>query len=115
MRYELHRVWVVEGNVKDGTSHIYDRRVFYVDEDSWHIAAADLYDARGEIWRIMEGHTIMAYDQPNPEPVMDASYDLQSNRYLMLSLSNEFDPVKYNVDFDGGYFNPRNVQREATR
>ncbi|MGH8561717.1 MAG: DUF1329 domain-containing protein, partial [Nevskiales bacterium] len=37
-RYELHRVWVVEANVRPGTSHIYKRRTVYVDEDTWNIA-----------------------------------------------------------------------------
>ena len=33
-RYELHRVWVVDATLKPGTSHLYSRRTFYVDEDS---------------------------------------------------------------------------------
>ena len=35
-RYELHRVWVVDATLKPGTSHIYARRTFYIDEDSWN-------------------------------------------------------------------------------
>ena len=34
-RYELHRVWVVEATLKEGKRHIYAKRRFYVDEDSW--------------------------------------------------------------------------------
>lgn len=116
MRYELHRVWVVEGTVKPTTSHIYAKRKFYVDEDSWHIAAADQWDARGELWRVMEGHTIELYDQPYPAPAMESSYDLSSNRYLLMSLNNEEgrafnNKVRYNDD----YFNPRNIQRRASK
>ncbi len=47
-RYELHRVWVIEANLKPGTRHVYQRRRFYIDEDSWGIVATELYDARGE-------------------------------------------------------------------
>jgi hypothetical protein len=36
-RYELHRVWQVEGDLKPDTSHIYKKRVFFMDEDSWQI------------------------------------------------------------------------------
>ena len=32
MRYELHRVWVVEATLKN-SKHIYGKRVFYMDED----------------------------------------------------------------------------------
>lgn len=116
MRYELHRVWVVEGNVKSGTSHLYAKRKFYVDEDSWHIAAADQWDARGELWRVMEGHTLQLYDQPYPAPAMESSYDLSSDRYLLLSLNNEEGRAFNNkITFDEDFFNPRNIQRRAAK
>ncbi|KZY92823.1 hypothetical protein A3744_18770, partial [Oleiphilus sp. HI0073] len=38
VRWELHRVHVVEANLKKGARHIYKKRVFYVDEDSWGVA-----------------------------------------------------------------------------
>lgn len=50
-RYELHRVWVIEGITKPGVRHIYKRRVLYVDEDSWFALWADVYDVRGQLWR----------------------------------------------------------------
>ena len=49
VRWELHRVWVVEATLKPGKRHIYHRRVFYLDEDTWQALASDEYDARGEI------------------------------------------------------------------
>ena len=48
-RWELHRVWVVEATLKPGKRHIYHKRVFYIDEDSWAAVAADSYDARGQL------------------------------------------------------------------
>ncbi len=50
--------------MREGTSHIYAKRTFYVDEDSWQIMAVDNYDQRGELWRVQEGHQVQAYD-PN--------------------------------------------------
>ena len=44
VRYEKHRVWVVEANLKDNTRHTYKKRVFFIDEDSWQVAIADIYD-----------------------------------------------------------------------
>lgn len=52
LRYELHRVWNVEGKLKPDTRHIYSRRNFHVDEDTWMIVSAELYDGRGELWRV---------------------------------------------------------------
>jgi hypothetical protein len=51
MRYELHRVWVVEGTLKPGVRHIYSRRVLYADEDTWMPLWSDNYDLRGQLWR----------------------------------------------------------------
>jgi hypothetical protein len=53
VRYELRRVWVVEGTLKPGLRHIYARRVLYVDEDSWLALTADNYDAQGKIYRVV--------------------------------------------------------------
>ena len=55
-RYELHRVWVVDATLKAGQRHIYKRRTFYIDEDSWQIIAVDCYDNRDQLWRVQEGH-----------------------------------------------------------
>ena len=56
IRYELHRVWVVEGTVRPDKRHVIARRVFYLDEDSWLIVVVDGYDTRGNLWRVSE-HT----------------------------------------------------------
>src|SRR3546814_9752690 len=51
-RYELHRVWILEGTLKDGVRHIYHKRRLYADEDTWMALWADNYDARGQLWRV---------------------------------------------------------------
>ncbi len=43
-RYELHRVWVVEATLKEGMRHIYAKRTFYIDEDTWQASVIDHYD-----------------------------------------------------------------------
>ena len=54
IRYELHRVWVVEATVKPDKRHTIARRAFYLDEDTWLFVAADGYDTRGDLWRVSE-------------------------------------------------------------
>ncbi len=51
VRWELHRVWVVEATLKSGERHVQPRRVFYFDEDSYAIAMSEGYDASGKLWR----------------------------------------------------------------
>jgi hypothetical protein len=113
-RYELRRVWVVESALKKGTSHIYKRRTFHVDEDSWQIVAVDVYDNRDQMWRVQEAHTVMAYDKPYQLPIGETVYDLQSNRYLVMSLNNE-DTETVSKEFDDNYFDPANVSKLATK
>ena len=87
-RYELHRVWIVEGTLKSGAKHVYSRRVFYVDEDSWQIAAADLYDLDGNLWRAAEAHAINFYEVPVLWSTLEVYNDLRERRYLVSGLDN---------------------------
>lgn len=89
LRYERHRVWVVEAKLKAGERHIYAKRTYYLDEDSWAIVAADLYDGRGELWRVQEAHPIQFYDVAMPYAPSEVSYDLQSRRYGVVGLRNQ--------------------------
>lgn len=51
MRWELHRVWVVEANVAEGKRHAVPKRRLYFDEDTWIMSLMDGYDAKGALWR----------------------------------------------------------------
>jgi hypothetical protein len=113
-RYELRRVWVVDATIKKGTSHIYKRRTFYAEEDGWQIVAVDVYDNRDQLWRVQEAHTVIAYDKPYQLPICETTYDLQSNRYLVMSLNNE-DAETASKEFDATYFDPSNVSKLATK
>lgn len=114
-RYELHRVWVVEAELKPGISHIYKRRVFYLDEDSWLVLAEDIYDRQNQFWRFSEAHAIEFPNVPLIINGVQAHYDLQSRRYVVLNLSNEeAQPPEYDWDKDPGYFSPAQLQRFAT-
>ncbi|MGB0468664.1 MAG: DUF1329 domain-containing protein, partial [Pontibacterium sp.] len=77
-RYELHRVWKVEATLKEGARHIYAKRTFYIDEDTWQVAVVDHYDGRGELWRVGEAHHFQYRDANVPWVAAEALYDLQS-------------------------------------
>jgi hypothetical protein len=81
VRWELHRVWVVEAKLKNGKRHIYGRRTFYLDEDSWVALLSDEYDGRGQLFRV--GSALMAplYDAHAPAADTHVHYDLTSGGY----------------------------------
>ncbi|WP_199699184.1 DUF1329 domain-containing protein [Oleomonas cavernae] len=111
-RYELHRVWVVEAKLKEGTRHVYARRTFYLDEDSWNIVNADLYDGRGQLWRNQEGPVVNYYDLPLCSSVLEVTYDLQSGRYVAFGMKAEEKMLDWNVqDINPSQFTPDAIRR----
>jgi len=83
VRWELHRVWVVEATVKPGMRHAQSKKVFYVDEDSWSIVLYEAYDQGGRLMRVGQGQ--LTYDWntksvPNTPVIL---YDMVKGQYLI--------------------------------
>ncbi len=114
-RYELHRGWVVEAVLRTGISHIYARRVFYVDEDSWQILASEEYDAEGNLWRVSEAHNISYYSEPAFWTTMEMTYDLKAKRYYIDGLDDGFPAYDFNPGFRGNQFTASAARRAARR
>ena len=115
LRYELHRVWVVEATLKEGATHIYKRRTLYVDEDSWSILVADIYDNRDQLWRVSEGHVINYYEKPLVWPTLEVHTDLQAGRYFAFGLDNEFSMCTWDSNLTSRDFTPAALRREGRR
>ena len=115
LRYELHRVWVVEATLKEGATHIYKRRTLYVDEDSWQVLAADVYDNRDQLWRVSEAHVINYYEKPLIWPTLEVHTDLQAGRYLAFGLDNEFQMCTYDTNLQSRDFTPAALRRAGRR
>jgi hypothetical protein len=111
-RHELHRVWVVDATLKQGLRHAFQRRTFYIDEDSWSIAGVDCYDNRGKLWKYQEGHLITAPFIPTVTAIPEVIHDLQSKRYFTTAMINEADDiVDFEVKYEDSYFDPANFKR----
>ncbi|MDX1570014.1 MAG: DUF1329 domain-containing protein [Xanthomonadales bacterium] len=80
-RFELHRVWILEARIRREWRHVYTRRVFYVDEDSWTAVMADQYDQAGELWRVSINYPFNAYELPATLPALYVFHDLSAGRY----------------------------------
>lgn len=114
-RYELHRVWVVEATRRTGIKHIYDRRVFYVDEDSWQILMSEEYDESGNLWRVSEAHNISYYGMPAFWTTMEMTYDLKAKRYYIDGLDDNYPAYDFNPGFRGNEFTASSARRAARR
>jgi hypothetical protein len=95
VRWELHRVWVVEATLRQGKRHVYSKRVFYLDEDSWAALASDQYDARGQLYRAGFAYMAPSYDVPAPYSDMFGHYDLVSRVYSLTGFIAETGGVRH--------------------
>ncbi len=115
LRYELHRVWVVDATLKDDTRHIYKRRTFYIDEDSWQILLVDQYDKRDQLWRVSEGHVINYYEMPLLWTTLEVHTDLQAGRYLAFGLDNEDKMYEFGFERSAADYTPSALRRDGRR
>lgn len=88
LRYELHRVWVVEAKLRPSLTHPYALRRFYLDEDSWQVLATDLYDKAGELVGMQETHPISYYEVPVFTSTLETLYQFKDGLYLVDGLDN---------------------------
>jgi len=111
-RYELHRVYEIEATLKEGARHIYAKRVFFIDEDTWSIAVKDQYDGKGELWRVGEAHAIQYYTVDVPWITVETLMDLNDGRYLTLGLTNEEkSPYVFNLTMSRGDYDTGALRR----
>ena len=115
VRYEKHRVWVVEANLKADTRHTYKKRVFYIDEDSWQIAITDIYDNRDELYRVGVAHGLNYYEVPTQWSTLEVFHDLQSRRYIAMGLDNQAKMYDFSVELTDNEFTPSALRREGRR
>ncbi|MCB1755848.1 MAG: DUF1329 domain-containing protein [Gammaproteobacteria bacterium] len=89
VRWEKHRVWVVEANVAPGKRHAVPKRRYYFDEDTWLIALMDGYDAEGKLWRTSQ---ITPFVVPSiPATLMKTAtvFNLQAGTMSVIQSLNE--------------------------
>jgi hypothetical protein len=84
VRWELHRVWVLESTRKAGQRHAVAKRRYYIDEDSWAPVLQDGWDDQGQLWRTVQLFGFAAPDIPAyvGGTCWDAFYNLQTGQYV---------------------------------
>lgn len=113
LRYELHRLWVVEAVLRKGFKHPYAKRRFYLDEDSWQILVVDLYDKHGELIGLQESHSINYYEVPMIGSTLETVYDFQGQRYFADGLDNNEPMYDFHAPLSPGDFTPQALRREG--
>jgi hypothetical protein len=116
VRWELHRVWVVEATLAPGKRHVVPRRLFYVDEDSWKVLQTDGYDGSGELWRYGITILVPAPEFPAAVNMGRVFWDLQSGSYVATGLAGntkiEFEKSPQQPD---SFFSPEQLAARGVR
>ena len=115
-RYELHRVWVIEATERSGKKHVFGKRVFYVDEDSWNIVMVENHDRQERLWRFQEGHLVTDYERQFVTASPIVVYDVKDGRYFVNGLTAEEPPPEFNIPgIDNQDFLPARVKTRYSR
>jgi hypothetical protein len=116
VRYELHRMWVVDGRLKAGARHAFHRRTLYVDEDSWMIVQTDLYGADGAVTRAQEAYVLNYYEVPFCAMDTEIAYDFASGRYHVQQLKAQEAAPDFHADaLKDDDFTPAALRRLVVR
>lgn len=114
VRWELHRVWVVEATLKPGQRHIYKTRRFYLDEDSWRAIASDEYDMHGELYRGGFAHTTVDWYH-RTGAASSVIYDLVSGVYNASGIFGPFGGIKPIKPLSEAQWSPDSLVGDAVR
>lgn len=108
MRYELRRVWVLEGKLKEGFRHVFGKRVMFIDEDTWQASVGDYYDVRGQLWQHAFINHYYAFDIEAWQAGTSFYHDLSSGGYVGYNLfqERELGPILNKGDLAADMFTP---------
>lgn len=89
VRWELHRVWVVEAKLASGKRHVMPKRRFYLDEDTWLAQLADGWDAGGKLWKTFVMLNVDCPDLPGVVAGSFMAYNVQTSEWVANDIFNE--------------------------
>ena len=115
VRWEKHRVWVVEGTLKAGAQHIFQKRRFYLDEDSWAALASDQYGASDKLYRGSFAFLSQSYDQLVPDATPFMTYDLARGSYNINGVVGPHGGIKYIEPLSTAQWSPESMAGTGIR
>jgi hypothetical protein len=116
VRWELHRVWVVEATVHPGRRNVLARRRLYIDEDNWTAVIIDAWDAENNLFRHLQ--TLSGVFPKLPGTIMTniVDYNVQTTDYV--TMQGPWADPPYNSPWtfkpsQQSYFNPQTMAAVA--
>lgn len=114
MRWELHRVTVVEATLKPGQRHVVAKKRFYLDEDIPGAGIYEGWDASGKLSRASWSPPYQAYDKQVPFVTSNWIYEFNTGVYYHSSISTKGNHI--DVDqVDAAFYTPEGLARRTQR
>lgn len=115
LRYEMHRVWIVDARLKPNFQHSLPDRTYYLDEDSWQIVMAEHYNGKGDLLRYAEAHNVAHWQVPAFLPAIEFTFDLTADRYVARGIDNLQRPPVFDKPLKPVEFTPESLVRRSRR
>ena len=116
IRWEKHRVWVVEANLAPGEHNVNAKRRFYIDEDTWVALLGEGYDAQGNL---VKGYGI--YNQcvpslPGTIELSTATYNLTNGDFIFNGNNNyaQYKGTQFIAPQNPTLFDPQQMAASAS-
>jgi hypothetical protein len=116
VRWELHRVWVVEAKLAPGQRHAMTRSRYYLDEDTWTAVLGDRWDAAGTLSRTLWALPLAMPDIPGVVAATSGGHDLVKGTWVAMGVMNG-KPTPYRIvpRFADAHFTPDAMAGEGVR
>jgi hypothetical protein len=93
VRWELHRVWVVDATLLKGERNVVPKRRFYIDEDSWGVVLHEGFDTQGALWRMGYSLPFVVAEGPFVHPNFGwSTHNLLTGGFMIASLADWENP-----------------------
>ncbi|NDY91800.1 DUF1329 domain-containing protein [Ideonella sp. TBM-1] len=116
LRWELHRVWVVEGQLAPGKRHVAPKRRVYLDEDTWAAVLGDIWDGQGQLWKFQFTLGTLVPEMPGYLAAGGGAVELVTGNWAMLGLTNGLQVVNRMVpNRPETFFTPEAMARDGVR
>jgi len=89
VRWELHRVWVVEATLRPGQRHQAAKSRYYIDEDTWQGVWGDRWDSKGQLWKSTWALPMVLPDLPATVNLNFGYYDQTSGAWYSANMYNQ--------------------------
>lgn len=115
IRWELHRVWEVEGTVRAGKRDVRPKRKLYLDEDTYIAAIGNTWDSQGTLWHTSYGFPFIQFEIPAVGLESYTTLDLIKGTYSYTPMTDQRGQIEVVEPWPESYYTPDSLSRKGVR